>query len=112
MMMRPRSKRDPAKLRRRCEPPSVEEAIFAAQGLTGDADEQVAIAARLIGLSEDEVRPTVLKARSSRSVVVRPTGLTSDASRSGAAPRSAGTRRAVVVETRGPRASLDRRTVK
>ncbi len=44
----------------RVEPPSLEEAIAAAQGLTDDIDGQVEIASQLMGLPEDEVRPVVL----------------------------------------------------
>jgi hypothetical protein len=45
----------------RVEPPSLDEAIAAAQGLTDDIDSQVEIASQLIGMPEDEVRPVVLK---------------------------------------------------
>ena len=45
----------------RVEPPALEEAVAAAQGLTDDIDSQVEIAAQLMGLPEDEVRPVVLK---------------------------------------------------
>ncbi|MBA1156975.1 hypothetical protein [Microvirga mediterraneensis] len=45
----------------RVEPPVLEEAIIAAQGLTDDIESQVEIAAQLMGLPEDEVRPVVLK---------------------------------------------------
>jgi hypothetical protein len=60
--MRSPRKLDPAKRRTRYDPPTVDEAVFAAQGLTGDPDQQVMIAARLIGLPEDEVRSAVLEA--------------------------------------------------
>ncbi|MBQ0823001.1 hypothetical protein KBI52_22690 [Microvirga sp. HBU67558] len=45
----------------RVEPPVLEEAIVAAQGLTDDIDSQVEIAAQLMGLPQEEVRPVVLK---------------------------------------------------
>lgn len=45
----------------RVEPPSLEEAIIAAQGLTDDVECQTEIAAQLMGMPEDEVRPVVLK---------------------------------------------------
>lgn len=45
----------------RVEPPVLEEAVAAAQGLTDDIESQVEIAAQLMGLPEDEVRPVVLK---------------------------------------------------
>ena len=82
-------KPDPSNRRTRHDPPTVEEAVSAAQGLTGDLDQQVTIAAGLIGWPEDEVRPIVLKARSS--------------TRAPAARVSIGPR-AVVVERKAPRA--------
>jgi hypothetical protein len=45
----------------RFEPPSLEEAVTAAQGLTDDIESQVEIASQLMGMTEDEVRPMVLK---------------------------------------------------
>jgi hypothetical protein len=47
----------------RHEPPGIEEAIIAAQGLADDVESQVEIAAALIGMPQDEVRPLVLKSR-------------------------------------------------
>ena len=49
-------------VRVRKEPPTLEEAIVAAQGLTDEVGEQVEIAAGLMGLTADEVRPSVLSA--------------------------------------------------
>lgn len=60
--MRPRPKKTalpPLKVRR--EPPTLEEAVVAAQGLADDVESQIAIAAGLMGLTEDEVRPSVLR---------------------------------------------------
>lgn len=91
--MKPRKKLDPTKLRRRREPPTLEEAVFAAQGLTADWEQQVVIAACLIGLAEEEVRANVLQTRASTSTNLRSTG----------------SRRIVVVEHRGLRASLQGR---
>ena len=92
--MKTRKKLDPTKLRRRHDPPTLEEAVFAAQGLTADRDQQVVIAACLIGLPEEEVRATVLQTRAgARSTTLR----------------SAGSRRTVVVEQRGSRAALQGR---
>ncbi|WP_134499677.1 hypothetical protein [Microvirga pakistanensis] len=48
--------------RTRHDPPSVEEAVTAAQGLTNNIDSQIEIAAQLMGLPEDEVRPVALEA--------------------------------------------------
>jgi len=45
----------------RVEPPTLEEAITAAQGLTDDIECQIEIASQLIGMPEDKVRPEVLK---------------------------------------------------
>ncbi|SCY80987.1 hypothetical protein [Microvirga guangxiensis] len=45
----------------RIEPPSLEEAIAAAQGLTDNIEGQVEIASQLMGMPEEEVRPVVLK---------------------------------------------------
>ena len=52
----------------RVDPPALEEAIAAAQGLTDDVESQVEIAAQLMGMPEDEVRPAVLKAAVPASV--------------------------------------------
>ncbi len=43
----------PANLRPRYEPPTLEEALFAAEGLTDNRDEQIAIAAGLMDLPHD-----------------------------------------------------------
>lgn len=43
----------------RKEPPTLAEAVEAARGLTDDLGAQVEIAAGLMGVSEDEVRPLV-----------------------------------------------------
>jgi len=57
-------KNKPSKTRRvmRFDPPTLDEAIFAAQGLADDVDGQTQIAALLMGLPEAEVRAAVLKA--------------------------------------------------
>ena len=61
--MTPKKKSDPRQRRTRSEPPTLQEAVVAAQGLANDVEGQVAIAAQLIGLPESEVRPAVLQAR-------------------------------------------------
>jgi hypothetical protein len=60
----PSSKKRPSGVRTslRFEPPTLEEAIYAAQGLTDDVDDQAEIAARLIGLPETDVKAAILKA--------------------------------------------------
>jgi hypothetical protein len=55
-------KRPMPERRTRFEPPTLEEAIFAAQGLTDAPEELAEIAAQLTGLPEAEVKPEVLKA--------------------------------------------------
>ncbi len=45
----------------RVDPPAHEEAIAASQGLTDDIESPVEIAAQLMGMSEDDVRPVVMK---------------------------------------------------
>jgi hypothetical protein len=68
----------------RFDPPTLDEAIFAAQGLADDVAGQTEIAAMLMGLPESEVRVAVLKATapaaraatrpaSSRTSTARPT---------------------------------------
>jgi hypothetical protein len=50
----------------RHDPPTLAEAIAAARGLTDDVKQQVEIAAALMDLTPDEVRPEVLKAAAKR----------------------------------------------
>ena len=61
--------------RTRYDPPGLDEAIAAAQGLTDQIESQIAIAAQLVGLSEDEIRNRVLLAHAqtnqSRSALTR-----------------------------------------
>ncbi|HEY8578996.1 MAG TPA: hypothetical protein VIL72_03865 [Beijerinckiaceae bacterium] len=81
-------------------PPTIEEAIVAAQGLADDVDGQVEIAAGFMGVSPDEVRPLVLAAAQEAKAVER--RVISDRK---------GSERAVIVErTRGraPLAGADR----
>jgi len=47
-------------IRVRHEPPTLEEAVFASQGLSDDAQEQVEIAAGLMGVTVEEAAPAVL----------------------------------------------------
>lgn len=46
-------------IRVRHEPPTIEEALFAAEGLTDDAAQQIEIAATLMNVSAEEVAPLV-----------------------------------------------------
>jgi hypothetical protein len=63
LLAKAKSKRPAALRRTRYEPPTLEEAVLAAQGLADDVQGQVEIAATLMGLPEAEVRPAVLQAR-------------------------------------------------
>jgi hypothetical protein len=60
----------PAEQRRRTrrEPPDLEEAVTAAQGLSDRVESQIEIAARLMGVSEEDVRSiVVMRAQTPRS---------------------------------------------
>jgi hypothetical protein len=65
-MRPPRKPLPPPRVRR--EPPTIEEAILAAQGLTDDAQGQIEIAAGLMGVTEDEVRPHLARMARLRNV--------------------------------------------
>ena len=81
------------KRRVRVEPPTLEEAIFAAQGITDDMEQQADFAADLTGLEADAVLAVIQKearkaARTGRVVAIP----------------SSGSQRAVVVERKPSRA--------
>jgi hypothetical protein len=76
----------------RRDPPTVEEAVLAAQGLTEDLREQVEIVASLMSLPPEEARGAILRMGHGKAV-----------SRVTIAGRGAGTTRAVVVERRTAR---------
>jgi hypothetical protein len=78
----------------RFEPPTLDEAIFAAQGLAGDVDGQTEIAAMLMGLPETEVRAALLKVAAPAARSIRQLPVSS---------RSGSIRPVVVVERRSPR---------
>jgi hypothetical protein len=71
--------------------PTVEDAVLAAQGLTGDVEEQVDIVVSLMPVSAQEARRAVLRMKRS-----------GDDSRV-TIPGRTGTLRAVVVERKAPR---------
>ena len=92
----PTPKKKPSSVRTslRIEPPTLEEAIYAAQGLTDDVDGQAEITARLMGLPEEEVRAVILKAAVAKPrLTIRPP----------VQARFAPGRPPVVVERRAPR---------
>lgn len=76
----------------RFDPPTLEEAIAAATGLTDDMQEQVDIAASLMDLPPDQVRTAVMRAKPARK---EKTTIAFTSSRNGP--------RAVVVERKTPR---------
>lgn len=78
----------------RRDPPTIEEAVLAAQGLTDDLREKTEIVAALMEVPIDEARSAVLRMGQSKDVS-RVT-ITTPVGRTGAA-------RAVVVERRAPR---------
>lgn len=57
--MRPSSRKPRPPVRVRHDPPTLMEAVFAAQGLTDDVGHQVEIAAELMGVSLEEAREAV-----------------------------------------------------
>jgi hypothetical protein len=81
----------------RRDPPTVEEAVLAAQGMADDVGAQTEIVASLMHISADEARGAVLRMGEGRSV-----SRTVIAARTGRAAAH-GAPRAVVVERRGPR---------
>ncbi|WP_201864202.1 hypothetical protein [Microvirga soli] len=87
----------------RVDPPALEEAVAAAQGLTDDIESQIEIAAQLMGMSEDEVRPVVMKAAVS-APARRPLHL---ADRFSMGERNEGPK-VVVVERKRPRLVMPR----
>jgi len=84
----------------RHDPPTVDEAIFAARGLTDDVQEQIAIAAGLMEVPPDEVKAALAKSPPPR----KPAATVAFTSRGGA-------ERAVVVERKTPRRTLPGRSV-
>ncbi len=66
MKKTPKSFADLPPIRVRKEPPTLVEAVAAAQDLADDVEQQVEIAAGLIGLPLDEVRPHVVAAARER----------------------------------------------
>ena len=93
-MRAPKKKPSSVRTSLRIEPPTLEEAIYAAQGLTDDVDDQVEIAARLMGLPEAEIRAATLKAATTKPRI---------SMRRPVQARVAAGRQPVVVERRAPR---------
>ena len=64
--------------------PTLAEAVAAAKDMADDVKSQIEIAAALMGMSEDQVRPEVLKAR---AITLKPVQIVSSSSRGSTAPR-------------------------
>jgi hypothetical protein len=58
-------------VRVRYDPPTLEEAVFAAQGLTDNLAEQAEIAAALMDVSLEEARPLVMRAATRKAAGAR-----------------------------------------
>ncbi|KQP11063.1 MAG: hypothetical protein Q7T93_21385 [Methylobacterium sp.] len=99
----PKSFKDLPPIRVRREPPTIPEAVAAAQDLADEVEHQVEIAAGLIGLTADEIRPHVLAAAKAKPERVPEHILT--AGSPNRAPRTViverRTRPPVIVERRG-----------
>ena len=76
--------------------PTLEEAIFAAQGLTDDAQQQARIAASLMDLPVEQVTPEVMKVRAKRSTIISQVAFT----------KREGAYRSVVVERKPARRTM------
>lgn len=85
------------KFRVRRDPPTLAEAIIAAQGIADDVAGQIEIAASLMNVDPEKVRAEVLKARGAQTIVSRPP-----------APGRHGPARSVVVERRPSRRAAPR----
>lgn len=89
-------------VRVRHDPPTIEEAILAAQGLTDEIEHQIDIAAELMGVSREEANEALLKVTAEQKALAA-----TSANRLTIAPRMQGLRavpeRTVVVERVRPR---------
>jgi hypothetical protein len=89
---KPRPKVNPKTVRVRYEPPTLDEAIFAAQGMSDNPAAQVEMVASLMGLPEEEVRARVLAQAPTRGGSQQVVMTTRN-----------GTQRSVVVQRKTPR---------
>ena len=90
----------------RRDPPTVEDAVMAAQGLTDKPSEQVEIVASLMEISAEEARGAVLRLGQRKDI-----NHITVATRS-ARPGQLSVPRAVVVERRAPRRSVQSRSAR
>ena len=94
-------------IRVRKEPPTISEAVAAAQDLADDVEQQVEIAAGLIGLPPEEVRPHVLQAAQVQAAKPRTERAPERIISTGSGLRGP---RTVIVERRAGRPLVERRT--
>jgi hypothetical protein len=92
----------PRRVRR--EPPTLQEALFAARGFTDNVQEQVEFAAALMNLPAEQVKAELLKSGAQRKDVAA-VGITQRSGRGGASQR------AVVVERKMVRRPLSGRRI-
>ncbi len=109
MMSRPVKKttdkpRNLPPIRVRKEPPTISEAVAAAQDLADDVEQQVEIAAGLIGLPPEDVRPHVLQA--AKTLAAKPKTAPERIISTGSGLRGP---RTVIVERRAGRPLVERR---
>jgi hypothetical protein len=90
----------------RRDPPTVEDAVLAAQGLTDEPGEQIEIVASLMEISAEEARTAVLRMGQRKEV-----NQITVATRS-TRPGQVSVPRAIVVERRAPRRSVQSRSVR
>jgi L-lactate utilization protein LutC len=100
------TKDGPRRVRR--DPPTVEEAVLAAQGLTDELSEQTEIVASLMQISAEEARGAVLRMVQRKDV---DRIVTTRATRVAGPGWASAASRPVVVERRGPRRPLQRRSI-
>ena len=90
----------------RRDPPTIEDAVLAAQGLTDEPTEQVEIVASLMEISAEEARGAVLRMAQRKDVNRITVAVAARSTR----PGQANGARAVVVERRMPRRSVQGRS--
>lgn len=92
----------------RRDPPTVEDAVLAAQGLTDEPSEQVEIVASLMQIPTEEARGAVLRLAQRKDVNVNRITVATRSTRPGQASGA----RAVVVERRAPRRAVQSRSAR
>lgn len=91
-MMKPKKKTAKVNYRTRYEPPTLDEAVFAAQGMSDVISEQIEIVAMLMGVSQEEASRCVMQRSRPQRTIARTV-----------MSRRTGTERTVVVERKPTR---------